>query len=139
MTIDLVSSELGTVVAAFSPPPATPDELKRYALASGDMNPLHLDRDFARQAGFENLVVHGMLGMAHLGRLLTDNFSPARIRSFNGRFAAVILAGDAVTYQARIIERSDETATLELEAICDAGRIAINGRAEVLLREAQID
>ena len=133
MSTDLTIAEMNSVVAEFVPPASEPDDLARYARASGDLNPLHLDPEFARQAGFDNLVVHGMLGMAHLGRLLTDNFPIEQIRSFNARFGAVILAGQTVSYRARLIERSTEFAMLALEASDSSGKTAITGRAEVLL------
>lgn len=133
MNADLAIAEMNTVVAELKAPASKPDDLARYAQASGDLNPLHLDPEFARQAGFDSLVVHGMLGMAHLGRLLTDNFPVEQIRSFSARFGAVVLAGQTVTYRARLIERSAESATLALEASDSNGKTAITGRAEVLL------
>jgi acyl dehydratase len=125
---------MNSVVAEFVPSPSEPDDLMRYAQASGDLNPLHIDPDFARQAGFDNLVVHGMLGMAYLGRLLTDNFPLEHIRTFGVRFEAVILAGQTLTFRARLVERSPEAAVLALEAIDSEGKPAISGRAEVSIR-----
>ena len=47
--------------------------LALYCGASGDHNPLHVDIDFARAAGLDDVIAHGMLAMAYLGRFLTDS------------------------------------------------------------------
>lgn len=98
---------------------------------SGDSNPLHLDLEFARQAGFDNLVVHGMLNMAHLGRLLTEHFPAERIRSFSARFEGVVLVGQRVTYRASLAERSGDGFQLALEGLLLNGVRVISGQAFV--------
>ena len=129
MMTDLTTAEPGAILAQFSPLPSTPEDLVRYAQASGDSNPLHLDPEFARQAGFANLVVHGMLNMAHLGRLLTDHFCAERIRSFNARFEGVVLVGQRVTYRACLVEKSSDGITLALEGALSSGARVISGQA----------
>jgi acyl dehydratase len=131
MMIDLTTAEPGAIIAQFSPQPSTPEDLVRYAQASGDSNPLHLDPEFARQAGFANLVVHGMLTMAHLGRLLTDHFSAERIRLFNARFEGVVLVGQRVSYRASLVEKSSDGITLALDGTLSGGARVISGQAFV--------
>lgn len=131
MAIDLNQTAAGAVVAEFSPPPSTPEDLARYAQASGDSNPLHLDPAFARQAGFSDLVVHGMLNMAQLGRLLTENFSAGQIRSFNARFEGVVLVGQAVVYRATLAESTPEGFVLALDGSLAGGGRVISGKAVV--------
>ena len=53
-------------------PAITREALREFATASGDDNPVHLDDAAARQGGLDGVVVHGMLVMAHLGRLVTS-------------------------------------------------------------------
>ena len=129
MDIDFTNEQIGSVVATLVPPPSNAAELARYARASGDTNPLHLDLDFARKAGFDNLVVHGMLGMAHMGRLLTNTFPAASISAFSARFSAVILAGEQVLYQATLVGIDGGQYRLSLEATTAAGVVAIKGDA----------
>ena len=62
-------------------PPITRHRLALYCGASGDHNPIHVDLDFARAAGFPDVFAHGMLVMAYLGQALTDAVPPSRIRS----------------------------------------------------------
>lgn len=131
MATDLRTAELGAVITQFSPLPSTPEDLVRYAQASGDSNPLHLDLEFARQAGFDNLVVHGMLNMAHLGRLLTEHFSAERIRSFSARFEGVVLVGQRVVYRACLVDKSPDGFTLALDGSLPSGVRVISGQAFV--------
>ena len=135
MSIRLDIANPGEIVAMYEPLPSTPEDLVRYAHASGDMNPLHLDSEFARRAGFERLVVHGMLNMAHLGRLLTDSFPPESIKTFRARFLAVVLVGQRVRYEAILEERDENIHQLALRAITDGGVVAIQGVAEIDAQE----
>jgi acyl dehydratase len=109
-------------------------DLARYAEASGDLNPLHLDLEFARQAGFENLVVHGMLGMAQLGWLLSEAFPIESIRSFQVRFEGVVIVGQSVRYSARLGQLTDSEVDLALEASLESGVRVMVGRALVVRR-----
>lgn len=136
MSVRYTQADVGRIVASLSPRPSTPEDLALYAKASGDSNPLHLDAEFARKAGFGNLVVHGMLGMAHMGRLLTNTFPPASIKSFSARFSAVILAGEQVHYQATLAESDEAAYKLVLEATTAAGVVAIKGDAVIDARLA---
>lgn len=129
MSIDLTSMQDGALVATLAPPASTPSDLQRYAQASGDGNPLHLDRAFAREAGFADLVVHGMLGMAYMARLITERFPQEALRSFGVRFKSVVLVGQSVRYEARLARREGDLCHLHLQAITDAGDIAIEGQA----------
>ena len=62
---------IDTVIPPLELPPISRTTLALYAGASGDHNPIHIDLDFARSAGLEDVFVHGMLSMAYLGRMLT--------------------------------------------------------------------
>jgi acyl dehydratase len=72
-----------------------------YCGASGDHNPIHVDIDFAKKAGFPDVFSHGMLVMAYLGQALTDSVPPSRIRSFSTRFAAITQLGAKLTCEGR--------------------------------------
>lgn len=131
MAIDLKKAQQGDIIAEFSPPPSRAEDLARYALASGDSNPLHLDPAFARQAGFSDLVVHGMLSMAQLGRLLTERFPVEKIRSFSTRFEGVVLVGQQVNYRAWLLERTPDGIALALDGRLGGGERVISGYALV--------
>lgn len=129
MTVpELARLPLGAVVAELAFAPITREDLARYAEASGDLNPLHLDPAFARKAGFEDVIVHGMLTMALLGRLLTAHFPARRIAAFSARFGAPLGVGEAVTCRARLAAREEHGTRLELEAAA-GDRVVLTGSA----------
>lgn len=67
---------------------------------SGDKNPLHIEPDFARQAGFDRPILHGLCAFGYAGRAILHNAcggDPARLRSFSVRFTSVVYPGDTLT------------------------------------------
>jgi len=133
MMTELREAACGSVVAEYRSGPITREMLAQYAEASGDLNPLHLDPAFARKAGFEDVIAHGMLGMALLGRLLTDNFPAERLRNFNARFAGIVPVGETLRCRATLESVEDESALLSLEASTSSGAVAITGQARILM------
>ncbi|CDM25248.1 MaoC-like hydratase/dehydratase [Castellaniella defragrans 65Phen] len=119
--------------AAFSP-----EDLRRYAQASGDHNPLHLDPAFARRAGFDGLVVHGMLNMARLGRMLTRHFDAGSIRGFGARFESVLLVGQATTIGMSLTGYEGGVARVALLMRAQDGRRIVSGHADVRLSEEEL-
>jgi len=131
MIDDLDTAAIGSTVAAASYGPFSREDLGRYAEASGDMNPLHLDPAFARQAGFDDVIVHGMLGMAVLGRLVTTRFPGRPLKCFRARFRSVIPVGRTLDCVARLEGRGDGVAVLALTATDAEGIICVDGTATV--------
>ena len=91
-------------------PPLALEPLSRtscalFAGASGDHNPIHIDSDAARAAGLGDVIGHGMLSMAMLGRLLTTWAPQSALREFGVRFQDPTQIGDAVTCSGEILER----------------------------------
>jgi acyl dehydratase len=121
----------GTTVAEGTFGPFTRADLRRYADASGDLNPLHLDPEFARQAGFDDVIVHGMLGMALLGRLITQHFSTYPLLSFRARFRHIIRPGETFHCRARLRARDPNTAIVDLEGRNPTGTVLLEGTAEL--------
>ncbi|HRH85227.1 MAG TPA: MaoC/PaaZ C-terminal domain-containing protein [Rubrivivax sp.] len=111
--------------------PVTPLQLALFAAASGDHNPLHLDPDVARRAGFDKPVVHGMLSMALAGRLFTREFGPHALLRLHTRFVGVALAGDAIELTAALRSATNSEAHYTLRATTE--------HTEVLSGEAQLN
>lgn len=105
--------------------------LALYAGASNDHMPLHIDIDAARDAGMDDVFCHGMLSMAYLGRLLTDNFAQERLRSFEVRFTAItpVNAEPVVTGEVAVDPAGASNVTLAL-ALSD-GTVTVTGTAVV--------
>lgn len=99
------SLETGTALPTLAMPPITRRTLAIYCGASGDHNPIHVDIDFARDAGLPDVIAHGMLVMAYMGRLLTQWVAQARIRAFSTRFMGMTRIGDAITCTGTVVEK----------------------------------
>jgi acyl dehydratase len=85
-------------------PPVDRTMLALFAGASGDHNPIHIDIDFARRCGMPDVFAHGMLGMAWLGRLLTQWVPQARLRKYEVRFAGITHLGNAMRCSGEVME-----------------------------------
>lgn len=110
--------------------PISPLQLALFAAASGDHNPLHLDPEVARRAGFERPVVHGMLTMALAGRLFTQRFGAGCVRQLQTRFAGVALVGDVIELAATLEQADDGGASYRLSG-SSGGREVVTGSARV--------
>ncbi|MDQ6710158.1 MAG: MaoC family dehydratase N-terminal domain-containing protein [Candidatus Dormibacteraeota bacterium] len=87
----------------------TVDQIRAYAEASGDRNPIHLDEAFARSVGLPSVIAHGMLTMAFANQMLTDWLGGrSRLKRLEGRFGGIVRPGDHVTC-AGSVAKKDET------------------------------
>jgi acyl dehydratase len=130
---NLLTASAGDLIAEYDTGPIDRQMLARYAEASGDTNPLHLDPEFARKAGFPDVIVHGMLSMALLGRLLTENFSADRLRGFDARFTGIVAVDQSLRCSAKLESRDEADAVLALEAVDGSGAKVLIGTARVRL------
>jgi acyl dehydratase len=123
--------EVGSALPSFTTAPLSRLTLALYAGASGDHNPIHVDVDFARQAGMPDVFAHGMLSMAYLGRLLTNWVSQRAIREFSVRFSAITNVGDAIACSGVVTEKDDAARTVRvvLTTRNQAGEIKLSGEA----------
>jgi acyl dehydratase len=95
--------------------------LKQYADASGDQNPIHQDEAFAKSVGFPDVIAHGMLTMALVGKYVSDLAGGSeKVLEFGGRFTkpVIVPAGQDVdlTVSATVTDVADGKATLSLSA-----------------------
>ena len=118
-------------------PPITRHRLALYCGASGDHNPIHVDLDFAKKAGFPDVFSHGMLVMAYLGQALTDAVPPPRLRSFSTRFVAITQLGARLTCEGHVSElvehNGEPCAKLALTTKDENGDIKLSGEAVIAL------
>ena len=68
---DYTTAVPGDAWPALSTPPVSRLTLALYCGASGDHNPLHVDQDFARDAGLGDVIAHGMLVMGYMSHAIT--------------------------------------------------------------------
>jgi len=95
--------------------------LKAYADASGDQNPIHQNEDFAVSVGLPNVIAHGMLTMALVGKFVTDwAGGSVAVKEFSGRFVKpVIVPADHkvdLTVSGVVTEIEGDRITVELKA-----------------------
>jgi meromycolic acid (3R)-3-hydroxyacyl-[acyl-carrier protein] dehydratase HadB len=92
------------------------EDVKAYADASGDQNPLHQDDDFARSVGFPGIIAHGMFSMAHLVKALKDwAGNPAALKSINVQFRSVVYMDETLVAKGRIASKNDATKEVILD------------------------
>lgn len=78
--------------------------LALFGGASGDHNPIHIDLDFARRSGMPDVFAQGMLGMAWMGRLLTQWLPQSQLRKYEARFAGITHLGNVMTCTGEVVE-----------------------------------
>jgi acyl dehydratase len=134
----LDAARAGDALPGFTAGPISRHALALYCGASGDHNPIHVDIDFARAAGMDDVFAHGMLSTAYLARLLTNWAPQTALREFAVRFVAITHVGDEVRCTGQVVERFDaqgETRLqVELQARSQAGELRLSGVAVLAAR-----
>lgn len=127
--------QVGDALPALDLPPINRTTLALFAGASGDHNPIHIDTDFARKAGMPDVFAHGMLGMAWLGRLLTNWAPQSRLRRFDVRFQGITHLANAISCSGRVVEKrdADRSVRVEVQSSNQHGQTKITGDAWISL------
>jgi acyl dehydratase len=108
----------------------TVEQIQRYAEASGDRNPIHLDETFARSAGLPGVIAHGMLTMAFANQMLTDWLGDrSLLKRLQGRFAGMVLPGDEVTSSGTVVSKDPQTRRVVINLV------VVNQRGEKVLNK----
>ena len=127
--------QVGDALPTLDLPPISRTTLALFAGASGDHNPIHIDTDFARKAGMPDVFAHGMLGMAWLGRLLTNWAPQSRLRHFDVRFQGITHLANAISCTGRVMEKrdADRSVRVEVQSSNQHGQTKIAGDAWISL------
>lgn len=111
------------------------DQTFRYADASGDHMPIHLDAEFAKAVGLPGIIVHGLCTMAFMSWAVTTTVGegdPTRLRRLAVRFSKPVLPGQDITTRIWEIGTADGVTTYGFEATNPDGDVVIkDGLAEV--------
>ena len=111
------------------------EDIQLFALVSGDVNPAHLDPDFAATDMFHRVIAHGMWGGGLISAVLgTQLPGPGSIYvSQSLRFLRPVCVGDTITASVRVTEKRPEHCTIVLDCRCrnQNGEEVISGQAEV--------
>ena len=104
----------------------------RYAGASGDFNPIHIDEDFAKQVGLPGRILHGLWTMAQVARAHTDAAGgPDKLKRLSVQFRGMGRMGEEITVSGTVREVRDGVAIVESEAAQGGHRIIRNAVAEL--------
>ena len=99
------------------------EDVKAYADASGDQNPLHQDDDFARGVGFPGIIAHGMFSMAHLVSALKDwAGDPAALRRIKVQFRAVVYMDETLVARGRVASKDEGSREVTLDVWAELER-----------------
>jgi acyl dehydratase len=114
----------------------TPDKYltSRYAGASGDYNPIHIDEDFARAVGLPGRILHGLWTMAQVARAQTQAAGgPGHLKRLTVQFRGMGLPDHEVVVSGTVREVSDGHALIDTVAEQDGNQIIRNAEAELEL------
>lgn len=133
---DFDTIRIGDALTPLELPPLNRLTLALYCAASGDHNPIHVDIDYARDnAGLEDVIGHGTLTMAWLGRLLGQWVPQDQVRGFNTRFTSPLHIGDRVSCRGTVVEKIagvENLVRVELQAQNEKGTVLATGEAMVV-------
>ena len=114
----------------------TPDKYlpHRYAGASGDFNPIHIDEDFARQVGLPGRILHGLYTMAQIARSATAaGGGPASLKRLSVQFRGMGVPESELAVTGTVRSIDDGVAIVEMSCSQDGKAIIRGAEAELRL------
>jgi acyl dehydratase len=115
----------------------TPDKYlpHRYAGASGDFNPIHIDPEFAKAVGLPGNILHGLYGMAQVARAnaAAAGDDPRKLKRLSVQFRGMGFPEKEIVVTGTVKEVRDGRAVVDTVAEQDGNRIIRNAEAELEL------
>ena len=138
MDIEVIKTlKVGDILEPLIQKPISRSTLALFAGASGDHNPIHIDIDFAKSVGLDDVFAHGMLGMAYLGRFLTLFTDQKNLRSYSVRFSSITQVGAELKCSGKVTEifeeKDEKFMKLELSATDQNNDVKLMGDAVIAL------
>ena len=112
----------------------TPDMYKtaRYAGASGDFNPIHIDEEFAKSVGLPGRILHGLWSMAQVARAQTEAAGgPDKLKALSVQFRGMGLPEQELVVRSTVRAVDDGVARIDTSAEQSGKKIIRNAEAEV--------
>jgi acyl dehydratase len=112
----------------------TPDRYitVRYAGASGDFNPIHIDEEFAKQVGLPGRILHGLWTMAQVARAHTEAAGgPEKLERLSVQFRGMGRMEEEIVVTGTVREAAEGKVTVDSEAEQAGKRVIRNGVAEL--------
>jgi acyl dehydratase len=138
MDIEVIKTlKVGDILEPLTQKPISRSTLALFAGASGDHNPIHIDIDFAKSVGLDDVFAHGMLGMAYLGRFLTLFVDQKNLRSYSVRFSSITQVGAELKCSGKVTEifeeKDEKFMKLELSATDQNNDVKLMGNAVIAI------
>jgi acyl dehydratase len=118
----------------------TPDKYlpHRYAGASGDFNPIHIDNDFAQMVGLPRNILHGLYSMAQVARAQTEaaGGDPRSLRRLKVQFRGMGVPEEEIVVTGTVRERNGNRVVIDTEAQQAGNGIVRNAEAELEIQDA---
>jgi len=128
---------VGDELPALAKAPIDRVQLSRYAGASGDFNPVHVDELYAKSVGMPSVYAPGMLVMGMLSQLISDWARGGQLRRYHVRFIKMVWPGDTVVCKGRVSDRHGEGGRyfvdVELWAENQRGELVMKGNSTIQL------
>lgn len=116
----------------------TDEDVRMFARATGDLNPLHLDEEYAAASRFGRRVAHGMLSAGMISAVLgTELPGPGTIYMGQSlKFLAPVYLGDTITATVKLTSYQQDKGRMTFETVCtnQDGTEVVSGEAQVLYR-----
>jgi acyl dehydratase len=112
----------------------TPDKYLtvRYAGASGDFNPIHIDEDFAKQVGLPGRILHGLWTMSQVARAQTEaGGGPHALKRLSVQFRGMGLPEQEIVVRSTVKGVADGVATVDTVAEQAGNQIIRNAEADL--------
>ena len=113
----------------------TPDKYlpHRYAGASGDFNPIHIDPEFAKAVGLPGNILHGLYGMAQVARAMQHaaGDDPRKLRRLSVQFRGMGFPEQEIVVTGTVKQVDRGRAVIETEAAQGENKIIRNAEAEI--------
>ncbi|UCG02898.1 MAG: MaoC family dehydratase N-terminal domain-containing protein [Candidatus Heimdallarchaeota archaeon] len=106
----------------------TSDQSVRYAAASGDENPIHVDKEIAIAAGLPDIILHGLCTLAFATQAIVDNLAdgdPTRVKRIKTRFSKPVFMNDTLTTEGWILEENKAKKIVGFETKNEAGEAVL--------------
>ncbi|MCB0856780.1 MAG: hypothetical protein KDB57_01520 [Solirubrobacterales bacterium] len=113
----------------------TPDKYvpHRYAGASGDFNPIHIDAEFAKMVGLPGAILHGLYVMGLVAKAATDEAGgdPRALKRLSVQFRGMSYPEQEIEVAGEVIEADGSDVTFDLVAIQNDNQVIRNATADV--------
>jgi 3-hydroxybutyryl-CoA dehydratase len=118
----------------------TEKDIETYGVLSNDLNPIHFDLNAARQAGYPNRLIHGMLTMGISSRLISPWISSGWIiKEYESSFRHPLFIGDSLCLNGKITKSTDSYTWISFNGVNQDLQTVITGKVLLSLSDSYIN